>query len=87
MVEEWRIAALCAQVDAELFYPDVGESVRPALRICGRCENWVREACLTDALDVELRLGGEPSGVRGGKTARERAAILRQRRAEAREAA
>lgn len=80
MVDEWRLAALCAQTDPELWFPERGGAVKPALRICGRCEDWVRDACLADALAVEARLSGEVYGVRGGKTAKQRDAILRERR-------
>jgi WhiB family redox-sensing transcriptional regulator len=79
VVEEWRIAALCQYTDPELFFPEKGGAVRPALRICGRCEDWVREACLADALGVEGRLPAPPFGVRGGKTAKERAVLLGKR--------
>ena len=41
--------ALCAQVDPDLFFPDKGESPRPAKRVCASCE--VRAECLQDALD------------------------------------
>jgi WhiB family transcriptional regulator, redox-sensing transcriptional regulator len=80
--EGWRLAALCAQTDPECFFPEKGESVRPALRICGRCEPWVREACLADALRDEAPRG-HLFGVRGGKTAREREVLLGKRKPKA----
>lgn len=86
MTEEWRLAALCAQVDAELFFPETGESaqVRQALRICGRCEPWVRGECLADALQAEGKRGhGKLFGVRGGKTARDREILLGKRKPKA----
>lgn len=87
MAEEWRLAALCAEVDGELFFPKKGGAVKPALRICNRCEAWVREACLADALEVEGRLAGVPIGVRGGKTAKQREVLLGKRRQAAGEPA
>lgn len=80
MVEEWRLAALCAQVDPELFFPAKGESPAAALLICGRCERWARDGCLADALEFEAKLPGYLFGVRGGKTAREREVLLGKRK-------
>jgi DNA-binding CsgD family transcriptional regulator len=80
VVEDWHLAALCAQVDAEMFYPDKGGSVRLPLLICGRCE--VRVACLADTLEVEAQAGGKPYGVSGGKTALQREALLKERRSQ-----
>jgi WhiB family redox-sensing transcriptional regulator len=82
VVKEWRIAALCQYTDPEIFFVDKGGSVQPALRVCGRCEGWVRQACLADALGVEARVGGKPYGVRGGKTALQREALLKERRSQ-----
>jgi WhiB family transcriptional regulator, redox-sensing transcriptional regulator len=70
----WQELALCAQVDPELFFPDKGESSRPAKRVCGACE--VRAECLHDALDR-----GERFGVWGGLSERERRVLERERRA------
>lgn len=82
MVEEWRLAALCAQVDGELFFPEPGGSAQEALLVCRRCEDWVREACLADALSDEAN---RPKlfGVRGGKTATEREVLLGKRKPKA----
>lgn len=62
---EWVAAAVCAQVDPELFYPDKGGSVRDAKRVCTRCP--VRPQCLAYALD-----GDERHGVWGGLSEPER---------------
>jgi WhiB family redox-sensing transcriptional regulator len=69
----WRDRALCAQVDPELFFPDKGESPRPAKRVCASCE--VRVECLQDALDRR-----EPFGIWGGLSERERRVLARQPR-------
>ena len=69
----WRDLALCAQVDPELFFPDKGESSRPAKRVCASCE--VRTECLQEALDR-----GERFGVWGGLSERERRVLARQPR-------
>lgn len=77
---EWHGHALCAEVDAELFFPEKGQSPRPALRICGRCEPSVRTACLDDALRDEGSRPGGVFGVRGGKTAKQREILLGKRK-------
>lgn len=67
----WQDLALCAEVDPELFFPDKGESSRPAKRVCAGCE--VRAECLQYALDH-----GERFGVWGGLSERERRELGRQ---------
>jgi WhiB family redox-sensing transcriptional regulator len=64
----WEAKALCAEVDPELFFPEVGSHSRGAKSVCKSCE--VTEQCLTMAL-------GDPhlSGVWGGTTDRERTRI------------
>lgn len=62
---EWADQALCAEVDAELWFPEKGGSSRAAKMICRRCE--VRADCLQFALDRN-----EPFGIYGGLTERER---------------
>jgi WhiB family redox-sensing transcriptional regulator len=59
-------AALCRQVGLDLFFPEQGESSRPAKAICARCELSVE--CAAYALTHHLR------GVWGGtnETDRER---------------
>ena len=74
--QEWREEALCRQTDAEVFFPEAGGSAKPAKAICGRCP--VREDCLAWALHVRLRVG-----IAGGLSPRERAAILKERDADA----
>jgi WhiB family redox-sensing transcriptional regulator len=64
----WDDAALCAQVDGEIFFPEVGGSSRAAKRVCGRCE--VQQECLDYALRNDLR-----HGVWGGMSERERGRI------------
>lgn len=76
----WEDLALCAQTDPEAFYPEKGQSPKPALRVCRRCP--VTAECLTDTLAYEVRQGGDPHGVAGGKTAKERKLLLRSMRAD-----
>jgi WhiB family redox-sensing transcriptional regulator len=61
----WQDDALCAQVDAELFFPGKGESSREAKRVCLGCG--VKDECLAFALDNDERFG-----VWGGASERER---------------
>lgn len=68
--EPWTDGALCTQVDRDLFFPEHGESSKPARRICQRCD--VREECLNFALTH-----GEKTGVWGGMSARQRSKLLR----------
>jgi WhiB family redox-sensing transcriptional regulator len=63
-MDDWQSQALCAQTDPEAFYPEKGESARPAKRVCRACP--VRPACLEEALSRH-----EQWGVWGGMSARE----------------
>lgn len=63
--EEWVDQALCAQTDPEAFFPEKGESTRPAKAVCMRCD--VRAACLDFALENVERFG-----IWGGASERER---------------
>lgn len=65
--EDWVSKARCVEVDADIFFPEKGQSgtAREAKQICGTCE--VADQCL----DYALR-NGEPFGVWGGHTERER---------------
>ena len=74
----WQDAALCAQVDLDLFFPEKGGSTRPAKRVCRACE--VRIECLEYAVEHEDITA---AGIWGGMSERERRVIKRQLRAEA----
>ena len=67
----WQDAALCAQADPDLFFPEKGESSRPAQRVCRACE--VRAECL----DYALSAGDRLHGVWGGFSERERRPLRR----------
>lgn len=63
--EPWVADALCAQVDAEAFFPEKGGSTRQAKAICARCD--VAAQCLEYALRHNER-----HGIWGGVSERER---------------
>lgn len=62
---DWRDLALCAEIDPELWFPEKGESARPAKRVCRACP--VRRECLADALRRD-----EQWGIWGGLSRQER---------------
>ena len=66
--EPWMADALCAQTDPDAFFPEFGQSSKPAKRICADCT--VRAQCLAFALK-----NGETEGIWGGLSAKERRAI------------
>ena len=67
----WMKDALCAQVDAELFFPEKqGGHNREAKRTCLRCD--VRTECLDYAVTHKI-----PWGIWGGKSDRERRSLRR----------
>lgn len=68
-------SAACRGVDPDLFFPDRGESLEPAKRVCRGCP--VQVACLDHAL-----AGNEKFGVWGGTSERERRRLRRERRSE-----
>lgn len=68
--EEWRDGALCAQVDADIFFPEKGGSTREAKWVCRMCD--VRVECLAYALENDERFG-----IWGGKSERERRKLKR----------
>jgi len=71
--DHWATKALCAEVDPDLFFPEVGNSSHWAKEICKTCE--VTEKCLTLALsDPTL------TGIWGGTTFRERASMRYKKR-------
>ena len=74
--EAWQDRALCAETDPEAFFPEKGESVKPAKRVCGSCP--VRPQCLRFALENRERFG-----VWGGLSERERRGLGDQRNLEA----
>jgi len=63
--------AACRGLDPELFYAEGGASVAKAKAVCATCP--LRPKCL------EWAIAREEFGVWGGTTARERAAIRRER--------
>lgn len=63
--------AACEGLDPELFYAESGAAILKAKSLCARCA--CREKCL------EWAIRREEFGVWGGTTARERAAIRRER--------
>lgn len=69
---EWVDEALCAQTDPEAFFPEVGETSTPALRVCQACP--VRQQCLEWALT-----NNEIFGVWGGTTPNDRRKLRRAR--------
>lgn len=63
----WVEESLCKQTDPEMFFPERGEKLDPALTICGMCE--VREECLEYSDEMEKGLSvGHIYGVYGGLT-------------------
>lgn len=64
--------ASCAETDPEAFFPQKGESARPAKSICRLCE--MQPECLEWALG-----NAEQWGIWAGMTVRERQAELRRR--------
>lgn len=70
--EPWRQAALCAETDPKLFFPEIGQSTISAKKICMSCA--VRVECLEYALDND-----EEYGIWGGKSRNQREEIARER--------
>ena len=68
---KWMAEALCAQVDAEMFFPEgQGAHNREAKRTCLRCD--VRTECLDYAVKHKIAWG-----IWGGKSDRERRSLRR----------
>lgn len=65
----WTEAALCAQVDPELWFPEKGGTTEPAKAVCARCD--VKAECLDYAL-----AHGERFGIWGGVSERTRRRIF-----------
>ena len=70
----WRLYATCKGMPHEMFFPRRGEATWRAKQICAGCP--VIADCLEDAI-----IRREPAGIRGGKSTRERQAIIKERRA------
>lgn len=70
--EGWQQDALCAQTDAENFFPEKGGSVATAKATCDLCP--VRSECLEYALDHDERFG-----IWGGLSERERRKLKKRR--------
>ncbi|WP_438489509.1 WhiB family transcriptional regulator [Streptomyces sp. S186] len=80
MNTDWRTEALCAQIDPEIFAPDVcnAATVREPKSTCEVCP--VKATCLEEALAEEQGLPPQMrGGIRGGTTPRERHAIAKRR--------
>jgi len=67
----WQTRGVCAQTDPEAYFPDKGDSVKHAQKVCGGCE--VRAQCLTWALSTDERYG-----VWGGHTEAARSRMRKQ---------
>jgi WhiB family redox-sensing transcriptional regulator len=63
---DWAERGACRHADPDLFFPNQGDRVSPALQVCARCP--VRTACLEYALAAGPRL----RGIWGGTTENER---------------
>lgn len=70
---DWRKHAQCAETDPEAFFPEKGEGIAAAKRVCLSCP--VRDKCLEAALENDERFG-----VWGAKSRAERVKIQRARR-------
>jgi WhiB family redox-sensing transcriptional regulator len=71
---KWYAKALCSQTDLDVFFPEKGESVRDAKKVCVECE--VKQECLAEAIQ-----NNEEYGVWGGLSERERHKLSRHRSA------
>lgn len=69
--KNWRDKANCVGMDPSLFFEDHKLSLRAAITVCMNCE--VREACLEDALQLEV--SRKRYGVRGGLTPSQRESL------------
>lgn len=67
---DWQERALCAETDAEAFFPEKGGSTRDAKKVCRACD--VKAECLQYALEHDERFG-----IWGGLSERERRQLRR----------
>lgn len=70
--DDWKADGACRDLDTALFFPERGDSMVEAKRVCAGCP--VREECLEYSLD-----GREVFGLWGGKSERERRRLRRGR--------
>jgi WhiB family redox-sensing transcriptional regulator len=70
--QAWRLQAVCAETDPELWFPGKGGSSEEAKKVCRACP--VRNECLDWALRTN-----EPYGVWGGLSTHERRKLMRRR--------
>lgn len=66
----WQSAALCAQIEPELWFPEKGGSAKSAKEICMRCP--VRQPCLEEGLRAP-----DNFGIFGGLSERDRRKLRR----------
>jgi len=71
----WRLTANCLGLPWRTFFPQRGESTKPAKIVCAECS--VKAECLEDAIYRR-----EPAGVRGGLSTRDRRLIIREMNAQ-----
>jgi WhiB family redox-sensing transcriptional regulator len=64
-VEEWQHSGACNGLPSRMFFPQRGESPRPAKRVCSGCP--VKNECLAYARRTGIR-----HGIFGGLTPKER---------------
>jgi len=82
---DWMDEALCAQVDADLWFPDTGQTYHAAKRICAACP--VQQQCGEQAQTVERGLSHPyRHGAWAGVTPRTRAKQSEHTAAELRDA-
>lgn len=67
---DWQDLALCAQVDPELFFPQLNDRGAQAKEICAKCE--VRLQCLQLAMTAEAKFNTKRYGIFGGLSPRDR---------------
>lgn len=66
----WQENAACEGMDTQIFFP-IGRTAGRALRVCAKCPQETKKACLRHALTVP-----EEFGVWGGTTETERSEFL-----------
>lgn len=77
---DWMLHGVCRQVDPELWFPEKGESTKPAKKICDGCP--VRRRCRSFALENDVKFG-----VWGGMSVRELEELRKRRLKSAEEVA